>query len=102
MSALTARGGFTRTAWREKVLVVRGSLTHPETFVVNTNEILKGKAHDFEIHPSDIIYVSSRPWIIADQLVDTAIGAFLQGATTSWTGHNIPALITKPLVPQLD
>ena len=32
-----------RPAYREKVLIVRGAVTHPQSIVVNTNDVLKGK-----------------------------------------------------------
>ncbi len=43
MSVIAARGGFTPEAFRSRVLVVRGSLTHPQTFVVDTAAILSAK-----------------------------------------------------------
>ena len=36
LNAIATRGGFTTHAFKSRVLVVRGSLQHPQTFVVNT------------------------------------------------------------------
>jgi polysaccharide export outer membrane protein len=101
MATVTGRGGYTPGAWREKVLVVRGSLRHPQVFSVNTNAILKGKQRDFELQPNDIVYVSGRPWVFADEVLDAAISSFVQAATSTWASDNVPALITRPILPQI-
>lgn len=102
MSAIASRKGFTRTAYREKVLVVRGSLDKPERIVVNTNNILKGIEPDFRLKPKDIIYISERPWRYAEELLDSAVTTFIQSAISSWTGANIPNLIQKSVLPQIN
>src|SRR5262249_13952013 len=56
IGAITARGSFTGRAYRTRVLVVRGSLSHPETFVVDTSDILKGKTANFRLKPRDIVF----------------------------------------------
>ena len=99
-AAITSRGGYTDAAYREKVLIVRGAVTHPQAIVINTNDVLKGKVADVELQPNDIVYVSTRPWKFAEELVDTAIAAFSQAAITSYTGANVPALIRHPILPQ--
>ena len=98
--AITARGGYTPLAWREKVLIVRGALSHPQAIVINTNDLLRGKAADVELQPNDILYVSSRPWKFAEDLVDVAITAFFQGAVTSYVGRNVPEIIHSAILPQ--
>ena len=65
LGAISRREGFSKAAYREKVLVVRGSLQKPELIVVNTNDILKGKQPDFLLQPKDIVYVNARPWKFA-------------------------------------
>ena len=99
--AISERGGFAEAAWKNRVLVIRGSLSHPETFIVNTWEILDARAADFKLQPRDIVYVSRRPFIRAEQLLDTAATAFIQSAMTSWSGANIGPLIKTPFVPEL-
>jgi protein involved in polysaccharide export with SLBB domain len=97
IAAITERGGFTPTAYKQKVLIVRGSLNHPQTFVVDTAAILKGKAPDFKLQPRDIVYVSQKPWQIAEDLLDTAVTSFVQGAVITFTGVHAGPLITEPL-----
>jgi protein involved in polysaccharide export with SLBB domain len=100
VNAITARGGFTPAAFRERVLIVRGSLSHPQAIVLNTNDVLKGIVADREVEPGDIVYVSARPWKFAEDLLDTAVTAFLQATVTTYTGQNVPNLINRTLLPQ--
>ena len=91
VGAITARAGYTERAYKGHVLVVRGSLNHPEAFAVNMNDILAGKIRDFKLQPKDIIFVNSRPFIYAEELAHLAITAFLQSIVTATTGqHLIP------------
>jgi len=99
VAAITRRGGFTPEAYRERVLVVRGSLQKPQLLAVNTDAILKGQKPDFLLQPKDIVYINPRPWIYAETLADSAISAFLQSAVTTYTGEKVGPLITSPILP---
>jgi polysaccharide export outer membrane protein len=99
MAAIAKRLGFQDSAYRERVLVVRGSMTNPEVFVVNTDAILKGGKPDFPLEPKDIVYVSNRPWQRAEQIVDNAFATFIEAATAAWTGASTPALIQNAIIP---
>jgi polysaccharide biosynthesis/export protein len=85
ISAIALGGGFTQRAFKGRVLVVRGSLDHPETFVVDTMAILAGKAPDFKLQPRDIVYVCRNPWVVAGEIVDMAAKAFVQAALVEAT-----------------
>lgn len=98
--AITDRAGFTERAYKRKVLVVRGSLKAPETFVVDAGGILDGRVEDFKLQPRDIVYVRDRPWIKVEELLDEAIQSFIQGAVTTWAGVNIGPIIKQELLPQ--
>jgi polysaccharide biosynthesis/export protein len=100
LAAIAKRQGFSEAAYRDRVLVVRGSLLHPAVFVVNTNLILKGRQPDFLLQPKDIVFVNARPWKFAEQLLEDAVNAFSQGALTSWTGAHVGPFITSPFLPQ--
>ena len=80
------------------MLVVRGSLNHPETFVVDTAAILAGKAPDFKLEQKDIIYVSANPWSTAVDVLDTAARAFVQAFVVQATSLKVGPLITTPLI----
>ena len=98
ISAIASRGGFAGKAFKTRVLVVRGSLNHPETFVVDTAEILAGKTPDFKLQQKDIVYVSVSPWLKAADVLDTAARAFIQAFTVTATSLNIGPIITTPLI----
>ena len=89
IAAISARAGYTDRAYKGRVLVVRGSLNKPETFAIETKDILAGKAPDFRLQPKDIIFVNSRPFIYAEELADLAITAFLQSIVTETVGNNV-------------
>lgn len=96
MAAITARAGYTDSAYKGKVLVVRGSLNKPEVFAIETKDILAGKAPDFRLQPKDIVFVNSRPFIYAEELADRAITTFLQSIVTASVGiHVIPPVKEK-------
>ena len=89
IGALTTRGSFTTRAFRARVLIVRGSLSHPQTFVVNTADILKGRTGNFRLMPRDIIYVSEKPWQFAEDLLDQGTQAFITSVVVTYTGAKI-------------
>ena len=89
MGAIAGRGGFRNGAFREKILVVRGSLQKPETFVVNTAEIMRAVAKDFPLKPKDIVYVSRKPWAKAEELLEAAASDFVRAVVATWTGRQI-------------
>jgi len=98
MSALAARGGFTDKAYKSRVLVVRGSLNSPETFVIDTNDILTAKKPDFKLQSKDIVYVSPNRWLLAVSLLDTAVKAFITSMTVEAVNQNIGPWITTPII----
>lgn len=98
ITAITLSGGFAPKAWQSRVLVVRGSLNNPETFVVDTKEILAAKAPDFKLQPRDIVYVHERPWARAEELLETATRTFIRSATITYIGLQMEPLITEPVL----
>lgn len=101
VSMATIRGGFTESAYLEHVLVVRGSLTKPQTFVVDVRKVLKGRGVDFQLQPKDIIFVADRPWARAEELVDVALRSFVQAAAAGWASGNVGPIITTPIIPSI-
>jgi protein involved in polysaccharide export with SLBB domain/capsular polysaccharide biosynthesis protein len=100
LTAIADRGGYSEKAFKRRVLVVRGSLREPETFVVDSGGVLDARHRDFRLQPRDIVYVSSRPWVKAEELLDEAAASFIQGAVTTWSGVNVGPIITKRLLPR--
>jgi protein involved in polysaccharide export with SLBB domain len=99
--AISARGGFTDKAFKGKVLVIRGSLSKPETFVINVWGNLEGSQVGFKLQNKDIIYVAHRTFVRVEELLDLAATAFIQSAVSAWAGGNIGPIITSPLLPQV-
>jgi protein involved in polysaccharide export with SLBB domain/capsular polysaccharide biosynthesis protein len=89
LSAIATRGGFTNRAWKKHVMVVRNSGEHPETFKIDALGALAGDTPNFALQPGDIVYISNRPWIRAEELLDRATSAFVEAAVISWTGLHV-------------
>ena len=87
---ITTRGGFMPKAYRQKVVVIRGSLNEPETFVVNVASILVGKVPDFMLRPKDIVYIADRPWARVEELLDSALNSFTAAVGTSAANKAVP------------
>lgn len=100
LDAITRRNGYTRKAYLNKVLIVRGSFDEPQTQIVNVMDIMNGKIPDVLIEPNDIIFVSERPFSKAEDILDGAIRAFIQNATTTWINENIPPIIKHQVLPK--
>jgi protein involved in polysaccharide export with SLBB domain len=90
INAIATRGGYSSHAFKSRVLVVRGSLQHPQIFVINTANILAGKEKDFPLQPHDIVYVSQSPWVIAGEVIDVAVKSFVQALTVEGATLRIP------------
>lgn len=97
LRAIASHGGFTDRSYRKRVLVVRGSLTHPLTTIVDVSGILKAQGLDMKLEPRDIVYVSRKPWYKAEELLQSAISDFLRAAVVSWTGNNVGPFIKEPI-----
>ncbi len=89
VGAIAGRGGFTDRAWTKKLLVIRGGLATPETLTIDALDVLNGRRPDIALQPKDIVYVSDRPWIYAEELLNAATNAFVTSAVVMWTGDKI-------------
>ncbi len=99
LSAVTLAGGFTPKAFKQRVLVVRGSLNAPQRIIVNLADVLAGRGRDFRLQPRDIVYVADRPWARVEDLADMAASAFIETMITTWTGSNVQPVITHAILP---
>jgi protein involved in polysaccharide export with SLBB domain len=96
LGAIVARGGFEERAYRGKILVIRGSLNDPKTFIVDANAILAGKQRDFPLQNKDIIYVARRPFSKVEELGEAAITSFLNGLIWGWTQNRVIPNLPQP------
>jgi polysaccharide biosynthesis/export protein len=94
--AIAESGGFSETAYQIHVLLIRGSIHAPVTQVVNVKDILNGKIKDIPLQNKDIIFVSKRPFELAERVLDTAIFTFMQTVTTEAMNQAY-----NPLVPSI-
>lgn len=92
-TAFARREGFTRDAWMECILIVRGSLDQPQVFRVSLAKILAAEQKDFPLLPGDIVYVSNAPWTEAREILALATSAFISSATTSWINRTIEPVL---------
>lgn len=99
IGALSARGGFTDVAYKSHVMVLRGSFSRPQLFVVDTLTVLDARGQDFKLEPKDIIYVSGRPFLKAEQLLDLAFSAFLQSVTAESAGRHVGPILGRDILP---
>ena len=91
--AIAGRGGLTPKAWWRQVLVVRGSLDHPQTYVVNLTDVLAARGPDLVLQPRDIVFVSARPWFKAEELLDDVATAFAQSVVVFWTTDKVVPVV---------
>lgn len=69
-------GATTPDADLAHVAVVRGSLSEPQVFIVNYNDIIKGKAPDFRLEPGDIVNVPNSPYTTLRRYVNLILTQF--------------------------
>ena len=100
-SAVAQAGGFTPKAYTKRVLVVRGSLDKPQTFVVDMDDVMNARTKGFRLEPKDIVFIADKPWARAEELLSFALNAFFQGAVSSWAGANVGPMIKSAILPQL-
>ncbi|MDB6033291.1 MAG: polysaccharide export protein Wza [Verrucomicrobiales bacterium] len=98
IGAIASKGGFGEKAYKSKVLVIRGSLQHPQAMDFNAAAVLDGKTLDFKLEPGDIIYVSRRPWAYAEELLEAGITEFMRAAIVSYTGQHVGPFIKEPII----
>lgn len=70
-------GGLnTANADLSHITVVRGSLSEPQVFVLNYNDIIQGKAPDFRLEPGDIVNVPNSPYTTLKRYVNLVLTQF--------------------------
>ncbi len=97
IKAIAAQGGFTPRAWKGRVLIVRGSLSKPQTFVLDVSDVLSAKSLDFKLEPRDIVFVARKPWARAEELLEIAITDFARAVVITYTGAHVGPWITEPI-----
>ncbi len=60
----------------DTIIIVRGSLTKPETRTVRISALLSGRAGDVQLQAGDIIYVPPKRFSLLEDMVKAAVSAF--------------------------
>jgi polysaccharide export outer membrane protein len=98
LGAVVAKGGFTEHAWKSKILIIRGSLSNPQTIVIDGGDILKAKGKDFQLQNQDIVYVHRKPWAKAQEILEYGVTSFFRAAVIGYTGINVGPFIKNPII----
>jgi hypothetical protein len=77
MQGIAKSQGFAARADKRGVLIVRGSLSAPEVYRVDTVKIMQGKLKDFRLLPGDLVFVPENGYKIVWELVDLAVNSFV-------------------------
>jgi protein involved in polysaccharide export with SLBB domain len=80
-TAVSMAGGYNTDAFKQNVLLIRGSIHNPDTRVVKLRDILRGKSPDIVLQNRDILYVNKRPFYFVEDALDSAIFTFVQTVT---------------------
>ncbi len=78
VSAVASAKGVLPTAFSQRVVIIRGSLTKPLVATVNLNEIMHGKATDVILQPRDIVWVPSSPWSRMNDYTKLIVNTFVR------------------------
>ena len=79
VQALTEARGLKESA-SGKLVIVRGSVSHPQVTVVDSKRLLDGGIRDIQLAPGDIVYAPRRSFEIIDDIVKAALSGFAAGA----------------------
>lgn len=82
LQSITFAQGFKGTA-QSTVYVIRGNLSHPRLFKIDTKAILKAKVQDFPLKPNDIVYIPKHPIAKWNDVVYMALPS-LQAIQSAW------------------
>ncbi len=96
VSALARAGGPTEKAFREKTVILRGTLTKPEYAIVNFKHILKGQGTNFALRPGDVVWVPNSPWEKIEEYLVQVVSAAAQAVAVYQGGRVIDPGSSRP------
>ena len=74
-----ARSSLEKTRlYRQKTIILRGSLTNPEYAIVDFKQVLQGAATDVDLEPGDVVWVPRSPWVKAEEFLVQVVSAAAQ------------------------
>lgn len=87
LQSITFAQGFKSSA-QSSIYVIRGNLSHPRLFKIDTKDILKAKVRDFPLKPNDIVFVPKHPVAKWNDVVNMALPS-LQAVQSAWFFNEI-------------
>jgi polysaccharide export outer membrane protein len=96
VSALARAGGPTPKAYRQKTIILRGSLTKPEYAIVDFNQVLNGGATDVPLEPGDIVWMPRSPWEKAEEYLVQVVSAAAQSVAVYQGGRLVDPDAAQP------
>ncbi len=85
--AVAEAGGYTRDAYIDRIVIVRGSTSRPRAGLVNLRAILEGRRPDVALQPRDIVYVPGRTSENPRFLLDIANRAVVTSIASSYANE---------------
>ena len=82
LQSITFAQGFKSTA-QSTVYVIRGNLSHPRLFKIDTRAIMRARIRDFPLRPNDIVFVPKHPIARWNDVVSLALPS-LQAIQSVW------------------
>ena len=92
-AAVASAYGTINGAYMHHVVVIRGSLSHPDMAVVDYRNVLQGKAPDVALDPQDIVYVPFSPYRYLIRYAQMALDTFVSAAAINAGSQ---AVVTQP------
>lgn len=87
MQSITFAQGFTSSA-QSTIYVIRGNLSHPRLFKINTREIMRAQVRDFRLVPNDIVFVPRSPIARWNDVISAALPS-LQAIQAVWFANDL-------------
>ncbi|HAR63405.1 MAG TPA: hypothetical protein DF296_05710 [Candidatus Margulisbacteria bacterium] len=83
IQAVVLAKGFNNKAQKDSIIILRGSLTQPVVYRVNTEKIINGEIMDFVLESKDIVYIPRRTFYSLEEATKTVITTFVQAFATA-------------------
>jgi polysaccharide biosynthesis/export protein len=95
-------GGYTRDAYLDRVVVVRGSTGNPRAGMIDVRAIAEGRRRDVLLRPKDIVYVPGRTSENPRLLLDAANRAYVTSISSRYANDVYNRLLEQPVENGLD
>ena len=87
VSAIANAKGLLPAAYRQRIVIIRGSLAKPAVATVNLDLILAGKDPDVALEPRDIVWIPNGPWERLERYTRLVISTFVRTVAANEGGN---------------